>query len=172
LPPDTSFPSYRNNPGFANHRIYPSSSALSQVIAILQVALSARQLYFNYGESIRRRGISSPYIVVIPYMLMSLVNLMANAFVGTYTHVTILPMANDTLPEAPWDTTDIHGLEFIRDPAATEHQSRAHLRVTTTPLSPPTSRASPLSGNAGITGVLIYFPAYYSRYRAAESASQ
>ena len=44
-------------------------------------------------------NLSSPYIVVIPYLLMGLVKLIANTLVSTYTHVTILPMALDDLPK-------------------------------------------------------------------------
>lgn len=93
LPAATQFPGYRN------FTLSPTSSALPQVIAIFQIILSSRQLFLQYESSILSHGLSSPYLVVIPYLLMSLVNLVTNILVGSYTHVTMLPMARDQLPE-------------------------------------------------------------------------
>jgi hypothetical protein len=93
LPPTTRFPGYRN------YKISPTSNPFPQVIAVIQVFLSSRQLYLQYQLSIQTNGLSSPYLVVIPYILMSLVNLIANTLVASYTHVTLLPMAQDRLPE-------------------------------------------------------------------------
>jgi hypothetical protein len=92
LPPTTTFP------GYQNYSISPSSGGLSQIIAIIQVFLSSRQLYLNYASSIVVDGLASPYLAVIPYTLMSIVNMLANALVGQYTQVTMMPMARDTLP--------------------------------------------------------------------------
>jgi hypothetical protein len=80
-------------------KIPPSSSALPSIIAIVQIFLSARQLKINYGPSINQNGLSSPYLAVIPYVLMSLVNLLANTLVGSYRRVTMLRMKKDKLPE-------------------------------------------------------------------------
>ena len=87
VPSDTVF-----QPRLAAIRIPPSSSALSHIIAIGQAGLSARQLYLNYGYSITAQGLSSPYLVVIPYMLMSMVNFVANTLVSNFRRVTIIPM--------------------------------------------------------------------------------
>ena len=70
---------------YKEYRIPPLSNALTQFIAIGQAALSSRQVYLNYSSSIRENGLSSPYLVVIPYFLMSLLNLVANTFVGSYS---------------------------------------------------------------------------------------
>jgi hypothetical protein len=89
LPPDFRFEGdYLSK----KHTIMPSSSALSSVVGIVQVGLSIRQLSLQYGSSIADKGLSSPYLAVIPYMLMSLVNLVANTLVGQYRGVTMLPM--------------------------------------------------------------------------------
>ena len=90
LPPDVQFEGddYKS----PEHTIQPSSSALSSVVGIVQIGLSIRQLSVQYGSSISSKGLSSPYLVVIPYMLMSFVNLTANALVGQYPRVTMLPM--------------------------------------------------------------------------------
>ena len=92
LPPTTRFP------GYQNYRISPSSAGLGQIVGVIQIILSSRQLYLNYSASILKDGLSSPYISVIPYILMSIVNLITNTLVGSYTQVTMLPMAHDTLP--------------------------------------------------------------------------
>jgi hypothetical protein len=87
------------NNRYSNFKIPPSSSALPSIIAIVQIVLSARQLKITYGSSIIKNGLSSPYLAVIPYVLMSLVNLVANTLVGSYRRVTMLPMEKDELPE-------------------------------------------------------------------------
>ena len=79
--------------------ISPSSSALAGVVAVVQIVLSIRQLYLNYGSSITGDGLSSPYLVVIPYILMSLVNLSAGILVNSYRQVTVLPMEVTKLPD-------------------------------------------------------------------------
>jgi hypothetical protein len=94
LPPDVQFSSkYRKS------RISPSSNVLSSVIAIVQVGLSIRQLVLNYGPSIVNNGLSSPYLIVIPYILMSLVNLIVNFMVGSYRRITMMPMKDAKLPK-------------------------------------------------------------------------
>jgi hypothetical protein len=72
---------------------------LSSVIAIVQVGLSIRQLVLNYGPSIVNNGLSSPYLIVIPYILMSLVNLIVNFMVGSYRRITMMPMKDAKLPK-------------------------------------------------------------------------
>src|SRR5439155_8329008 len=44
-----------------------------------------------YASEIRLMGLSSPYICAIPYLFMSLVNLIANILMPNYSHVVILP---------------------------------------------------------------------------------
>jgi hypothetical protein len=92
LPSTTRFPKYQN------YRIAPSSAGLGNIVGVVQMFLSGRSLYLNYSSSILKDGLSSPYISVVPYILMTLVNLIANTLVGTYTQVTMLPMAHDTIP--------------------------------------------------------------------------
>lgn len=92
LPPTTRFP------GYENHKISTSSSVLPQIIGTLQLILSGRQIYLHFRSSFREDGLSSPYVIVIPYFLMTLVNLLANMLVSSYTNITVLPMAKDKLP--------------------------------------------------------------------------
>lgn len=79
--------------------ISPSSSTLSGVVAVVQIVLAIRQLSLNYGTSINDAGLSSPYLIVIPYVLMSLVNLTAGILVSAYRQVTVLPMDKTLLPD-------------------------------------------------------------------------
>jgi hypothetical protein len=85
LPPTTSFAPERR------FTISPSSAVLPQLIAIIQLVLSGRQLYLNYSSSIATNGLASPYLAVIPYMVMTIVNAVANAVVGSYPHIIVLP---------------------------------------------------------------------------------
>jgi len=107
-------PSTAKFPGYQHSLIAPSSSALSQIIAIVQLFLSSRQLYQNYGASLLDQGLASPYLVVIPYMLMTLVNLTANTFVGQYPQITVIPMAKEELP----DMNEIHLIDYREFPRA------------------------------------------------------
>lgn len=92
LPPTTRFP------GYENYQISNSSSVLPQIIGTVQLVLSGRQIYLQSKTSIREDGLSSPYVIVIPYFLMTIVNLFTNMLVGSYTNITVLPMAKDVLP--------------------------------------------------------------------------
>ena len=91
LPPTTTFKTD------VRYLVIPSSNILPQLIAIIQLFLSSRQLYLNYNSSIKTRGLASPYLVVVPYVVMTLVNFVANAVVGSYSQVVILPA--DDQPE-------------------------------------------------------------------------
>ncbi len=79
-------------PGFVHRKIYPMSSSLRQAIAILQLLFSKYNLYSTNRKSIREEGLSSPYIIIFPYFIISLVNLICSALVSSYTHVTALAM--------------------------------------------------------------------------------
>lgn len=87
LPPDVEF-----DEELRNKTITPESNVLSNIIAVAQIILSVGQLYSNYGPSVRVEGLGSPYLVVIPYFLMSFVNFLANIFVASYRRVTMLTM--------------------------------------------------------------------------------
>ena len=56
----------------------PISNTLGTILALLQLLYTAVQAYMQYGPAIRDYGISSPYIVVFPYLYMSFINLLAN----------------------------------------------------------------------------------------------
>jgi hypothetical protein len=71
-------------------RIVPDSSALSGIVAVAQITLGVRELYRNYSSSVQVSGLGSPYLVVIPYFLMSFVNLLAGILVGSYSRITML----------------------------------------------------------------------------------
>jgi len=91
LPPNVQLLS----PKLEKTKIPPESSALSSIIAIVQIVLSIRDLYNNYRSSVVVKGLSSPYLVVIPYFLMSFVNFVACIFVGSYRRVSVLRMKDD-----------------------------------------------------------------------------
>jgi hypothetical protein len=136
LPPTTRFP------GYQNYRISPSSAGLGQIVGVVQIFLSGRQLYLSYSASVLKDGLSSPYISVIPYILMSIVNLITNTLVGSYTQVTMLPMAHDTLPN--------DNAVFIAGTTASEYALRmfALKHTLPTPQSVHLVQTGPATGKA------------------------
>src|SRR5579859_5552842 len=85
LPPQSKIPRYDN------YKFYPSSSFANELIAVAQLIYGIYQLVADYGSQITLMGLSSPYTPVIPYLFMSLVNLIANLLMPSYSHVVILP---------------------------------------------------------------------------------
>ena len=90
-------PPHSRLPGYKNYKFYPSSSSANELIAIIQLIYGIYQLVTDYGSEIRLMGLSSPYTCAIPYLLMSLVNLIANLLMPSYTHVVILPPQQHSL---------------------------------------------------------------------------
>ena len=68
----------------------PVSNTLATVLAFLQLLYTVVQAYVQYGAAIRSYGLSSPYLVVFPYLYMSFINLLANLIQRTYVHITIV----------------------------------------------------------------------------------
>ena len=91
LPPQSRLP------GYENYKFYPSSSFANELIAVVQLIYGIYQLVTDYGSEIRLMGLSSPYICAIPYLFMSLVNLVANLLMPNYSHVVILPPQRHSL---------------------------------------------------------------------------
>jgi hypothetical protein len=96
LPPDVQFVRgvdgdqlLRGSEG-KSRRIVPDSGVLSGIVAVAQIILGVRELYRNYSSSVQVYGLGSPYLVVIPYFLMSFVNLLAGILVGSYSRITML----------------------------------------------------------------------------------
>jgi hypothetical protein len=84
---------------YKTHRIPPSSSIISQLVGLFQLFSGIRQLYLAYDSSILQLGLTAPYLIVIPYLLMTCVNLIASVVSSSYTHVTLIPMKNDKIPK-------------------------------------------------------------------------
>ena len=93
LPPTTKFDGYKN------YKISPQSNWLPGIIAVTQLILSGRSLYLTYRGSIQTFGLSSPYLVVVPYLLMTFINLLANVLVGSYAQIVVLPMKAARVPQ-------------------------------------------------------------------------
>ena len=99
LPPQSRLP------GYENYKFYPSSSFANELIAVVQLIYGIYQLVTDYGSEIRLMGLSSPYICAIPYLFMSLVNLVANLLMPNYSHVVILPPQRHSLSRTSSTTT-------------------------------------------------------------------
>jgi hypothetical protein len=138
LPSNTRF-DYNH---YKANKISPSGSVLTYVVAIVQIILSARQLNLNYGSSITDNGLSSPYLVVVPYMLMSVINLIASVFVGSYRQVTVLPMEKDKFP----DVNEVYLVKCLDKecPGKSTCDKQHHRRIIALDLhSPPKSTPNP-----------------------------
>lgn len=70
--------------------IIPQTSAIQTIVAFFQVFYSSVELFGSHWPMIRQLGLSSPYLLVIPYAFMSLVNLLVNALIPSYSCVTVL----------------------------------------------------------------------------------
>jgi hypothetical protein len=77
--------------GYKKQKFYPSSSFANELIAVVQLIYGVYQLVSQYGPEIQTMGLSSPYIFALPYLFMSLVNLVANILMESYSHIVILP---------------------------------------------------------------------------------
>lgn len=74
------------------------------VIACLQLLYTLLiQGFGQYAYAIRDQGLSSPYVVVLPYLYMSLINLIANFLEDTYTSITVIPPVPHQAPVAAED---------------------------------------------------------------------
>jgi len=85
LPPQSKLPGYKD------YKFYPSSNFANEVIAVVQLGYGVYQLVLQYGSQITLMGLSSPYCCAIPYLFMSLVNLIANLLMPSYPHIVIIP---------------------------------------------------------------------------------
>lgn len=70
--------------------IIPQMSFAQTAVAFFQVLYSSVELFGNHWSSIRQQGISSPYVLVIAYALMSLINLLVNIIIPSYPYVSVL----------------------------------------------------------------------------------
>jgi hypothetical protein len=85
LPPQSKLPGYKG------YKFYPSSSFANELIAVVQLIYGVWQLVTEYSPEIEVMGLSSPMVWALPYLFMSLVNLLANLVMESYSHIVILP---------------------------------------------------------------------------------
>ena len=100
--------------------LYTASNKVKSTLAILQLRYSSFQAYIQYEPLINCQGLSSPFLIAIPHLQMSCVNLLANLVQGSYTHVTVIPPAvpaNRTLP-VPVDSVIIQPPTITLPPPA------------------------------------------------------
>ena len=98
----------------AKLKIAQSSSLLRVLLAILQIAYASYTLARNTGDEIERNGYASFNLTVIPYIIMSFVNLVGNLATPSYPCVYII--ATSTMYEAQQRGNIISGhIGFIPD---------------------------------------------------------
>lgn len=66
------------------------SSAARTATAIFQLLFSTYTLLGTHRTDLEQQGLSSPYVLVIPFLVMSLLNLIGNLLVPTYPFVCVL----------------------------------------------------------------------------------
>ena len=139
-------PLSRMTPGTATPPLFPASNKLNTAFAILQLAYSAAQAYMQYEILIRVQGLSSPYLIAIPYLYMSFINMIANLVQGSYTHITVIPpvrsstdtspptSVSETIPENPANQLDnVPSLDVDGDSVEGQRTERDAESVVVTP---------------------------------------
>lgn len=101
LPPQSKLPGYKG------YKFYPSSNFANELIAVVQLIYGVWQLVTEYSPEIEVMGLSSPMVWALPYLFMSLVNLLANLVMESYSHIVILP------PQDP-EPTDVNVTKLSR----------------------------------------------------------
>ncbi|KAL6307253.1 hypothetical protein BKA93DRAFT_96399 [Sparassis latifolia] len=71
-------------------QVAPSSSVLKTVVTIAQLLYTSIELYQSYDRDVRMNGLSSPFIVIIPYVVGSFMNLIINIFLVSYPYVVVM----------------------------------------------------------------------------------
>ena len=135
-------------------KLFPATNKLNSAFAILQLIYSLVQAYIQFDPLIRIQGLSSPFIIAIPYLYMSLINLMANLAQGSYTHVTIIPPARKLRQNS---TTPPPSIISQFDPSTDGNIHEAIIASvdasTSTAITPQIHDVGPLSQELGETSV-------------------
>jgi hypothetical protein len=95
---DFILPPHSRLPGYTNYKFYPASNFTNEFIAVVQLVYGIYQLVNEYSSTFQWLGLSSPYVFAIPYLFMSLVNLVANIVMPSYSHVVILSPLQTSTP--------------------------------------------------------------------------
>lgn len=84
-------------------KFYPNSNTSTAILTMVQFIYGIIQLSSDGSSSFKHTGLSSPYIVILPYLLMSF-NLVANILNGSYPYVLVLRPLHTEEP-VPEDTS-------------------------------------------------------------------
>jgi len=80
-------------------KFYPNSNTSIAILTMVQFIYGIIQLSSDGISSFKQAGLSSPYIVILPYLLMSFINLVANILNGSYPYVLVLrPSHEEPMP--------------------------------------------------------------------------
>jgi hypothetical protein len=135
-------------------KLFPATNKLNSAFAILQLIYSIVQSYLQFDLMIRIQGLSSPFIMAIPYLYMSFINLMANLVQGSYTHVIIIPpirtsSQNSTTPSPK----SISQVEPSTNGSIPETIMTSVDASTSASITPQINNVGPLSKELGETSV-------------------
>jgi hypothetical protein len=115
-----------------------TSNKVAISLALIQLIWSTYTAYSQYAPLIRDRGLSSPFLIAIPFLYMNFLNLIANLVEGSYPYVTVLPPSNRHLP-TPSRTITFHewleikypGIDFDEVPSLEVSSFIVHHLVST-----------------------------------------
>ena len=77
-------------------RVYPESMFREAAAGLLQLGFGLYQLVSDDAKmSVQKDGLSSPYLLVLPYLLMAAVNILVNVMDPPYSVVTVLDICKE-----------------------------------------------------------------------------
>jgi len=116
----------------------PISNKVAISLALLQLIWSVYMASSQYVPLIRDRGLSSPFLIAIPFFYMNFVHLIANLFEGSYQYITVLspihphePTPNRPISFSGWLEINFPGIEFDEIPSLEVWSFLIHHLVST-----------------------------------------
>jgi hypothetical protein len=115
-----------------------TSNKVSISLALIQLIWSTFTAYTQYAPLIRDRGLSSPFLIALPFLYMNFLNLIANLVEGSYPYITVLPPTDLHVPPpsrtitfSEWLETKYPGIDFDTIPSLEIRSFVLHHSVST-----------------------------------------
>ena len=115
-----------------------TSNKVAISLALIQLIWSTYTAYSQYAPLIRDRGLSSPFLIAIPFLYMNFLNLIANLVESSYPYITVLPPTDRHLPTpsrtitfSEWLEINYPGIDFDEVPSLEVWSFIVHHLVST-----------------------------------------
>lgn len=115
-----------------------TSNKVAISLALIQLIWSTLTAYAQYAPLIRNRGLSSPFLIALPFLYMNFLNLTANLVECSYPYITILPPTdqhvlnpNRTITFPEWLEVNYPGIDFDEVPSLEVWSFILHHSVST-----------------------------------------